>query len=103
MTYILGCGNSSLVRDRSTHLALGYLEREDFHLGAGFLALYCLPFMVGGLIVMRRGGGDGHRANANGRVDAEQRLFLRAVFVLMHHTYPGTRMAVPRFRSPARW
>lgn len=63
----------------------GYLSAEDFHLRAGFLALYWLLFMMGGLIVNREAMAVAER---NGLVTLNNAFFFVLFSLLMHHTYP---------------
>jgi predicted membrane protein DUF2339 len=63
----------------------GYLSAQDFHLRAGFLALYWLLFMMGSLIVSRDAMAAAER---NGLVTLNNAFFFLLFTLLMHHTYP---------------
>jgi hypothetical protein len=63
----------------------GYLGAQDFHLRAGFLALYWLLFMMGSLIVNRDAMAVAER---NGLVTLNNAFFFLLFSLLMLHTYP---------------
>jgi hypothetical protein len=72
----------------------GYLGGQDFHLRAGFLALYWLLFMMGSLIVNRDAMAIAER---NGLVTLNNAFFFLLFSLLMRHTYP---MSQWRFEFP---
>jgi uncharacterized membrane protein len=66
----------------------GYLSAQDFHLRAGFLALYWLLFTIGGLMVARDAMVVAER---NGLVTLNNAFFFVLFSLLMHHTYPESQ------------
>ena len=66
----------------------GYLSAQDFHLRAGFLALYWLLFAIGGLLVSRDAMAVAER---NGLVTLNNAFFFVLFSLLMHHTYPQSQ------------
>jgi hypothetical protein len=66
----------------------GYLSAEDFRLRAGFLALYWLLFMIGGLMVNRDAMAVVER---NGLVTLNNAFFFVLFSLLMHHTCPKSQ------------
>ena len=66
----------------------GYLSAQDFHLRAGFLALYWLLFTIGGLMVTRDAMAVAER---NGLVTLNNAFFFVLFSLLMHHTYPESQ------------
>lgn len=66
----------------------GYLSAQDFHLRAGFLALYWLLFTIGGLLVTRDAMAVAER---NGLVTLNNAFFFVLFSLLMHHTYPESQ------------
>jgi len=66
----------------------GYLGAADFRLRAGFLALYWLLFMIGGLMIERNAMAPAER---NGFVTLNNAFFFVLFSLLMHHTYPQSQ------------
>jgi uncharacterized membrane protein len=72
----------------------GYLNAQEFHLRAGFLALYWLLFTIGGLLVTRDAMAVAER---NGLVTLNNAFAFVLFSLLMHHTYPQSQW---RFQFP---
>jgi hypothetical protein len=66
----------------------GYLSAADFHLRAGFLALYWLLFTIGGLMIYRDAMAPAER---NGLLTLNNAFFFVLFSLLMHHTYPQSQ------------